>query len=413
LDKTRVWPIRKMRSLEIVALAIAVSASAIQRAHSAGHELKWSACLRTAVGLHGPASQPAKQLKHKLAFRPLGSVNQCRHVGRSRLSGQLSGPNRGLIAAGEHMPTLSMRASNHANRSRFGLKTKHQKKQPSVSEFFKKDGYAAIDRYDFWHVVPLMFDRDVGGALTSALLRIGGLIIGGPRRRHYRQARLRLACPPSSLGVAVRGTWVRNRLTICVVLPFGEQSNSLLLAFSQTNAGPIAIAMMTLNSRKLSAWSVRATASAKVTFGCREGATGDHVAARNFILRCWLSSVRFFWSQWVRSYTLSATPSELSSAFFPKQINDVAISDGSNDYSIAEFSARMAVSEIAATERNPWSRAVGRQRLIHMPIAMTIADKAMIVRSIVSHDGVEGCLSIALRLYPSTSSPWVAQANAR
>jgi hypothetical protein len=38
---------------------------------------------------------------------------------------------------------------------------------------------------------------------------------------------------------------------------------------------------------------------------------------------------------------------------FPEQINDVAISGGSNDYSIAEFSARMAVSEIAATERNP------------------------------------------------------------
>jgi hypothetical protein len=55
----------------------------------------------------------------------------------------------------------------------------------------------------------------------------------------------------------------------------------------------------------------------------------------------------------VRSYTLSATTSELSSAFFPKQINDVAISDGSNDHSIAEFSARMAVSEIAATEPNP------------------------------------------------------------
>jgi hypothetical protein len=35
-----------------------------------------------------------------------------------------------------------------------------------------------------------------------------------------------------------------------------------------------------------------------------------------------------------------------------KQINDVAISDGSNDYSIAEFSAMMALSEIAATERN-------------------------------------------------------------
>ena len=50
-----------------------------------------------------------------------------------------------------------------------------------------------------------------------------------------------------------------------------------------------------------------------------------------------------------------------------------------------------------------------------MPIAMTIADKVVIVRSIVSHDGicVEGCSSIALRLYPSTSSPWVAQANVR
>jgi hypothetical protein len=60
-----------------------------------------------------------------------------------------------------------------------------------------------------------------------------------------------------------------------------------------------------------------------------------------------------FPSQWVRSYTLPATTSELSSTFFPKQIDDVAISNGSNDYSIAEFSARMAVSEIAATERNP------------------------------------------------------------
>jgi hypothetical protein len=28
-------------------------------------------------------------------------------------------------------------------------------------------------------VVPLMFDRDVGGALASALLAIGGSIIGG------------------------------------------------------------------------------------------------------------------------------------------------------------------------------------------------------------------------------------------
>jgi hypothetical protein len=55
----------------------------------------------------------------------------------------------------------------------------------------------------------------------------------------------------------------------------------------------------------------------------------------------------------VKSYALSATTRELSSAFFPKQINDVAISGGSNDYSIAEFSAGMAASEIAATERNP------------------------------------------------------------
>jgi hypothetical protein len=28
-------------------------------------------------------------------------------------------------------------------------------------------------------VVPLMFDRDVGGAMASALLAIGGLIVGG------------------------------------------------------------------------------------------------------------------------------------------------------------------------------------------------------------------------------------------
>jgi hypothetical protein len=42
---------------------------------------------------------------------------------------------------------------------------------------------------------------------------------------------------------------------------------------------------------------------------------------------------------------------------FPKQINDVAISDDSNTHSIAEFSARVAVSEIAATEPNSRSRA--------------------------------------------------------
>ena len=50
-----------------------------------------------------------------------------------------------------------------------------------------------------------------------------------------------------------------------------------------------------------------------------------------------------------------------------------------------------------------------------MPIAMTIVEKTMIVRSIVSHDGicVEGCSSIALRLYPSTSLPGVAQRSVR
>jgi hypothetical protein len=35
-----------------------------------------------------------------------------------------------------------------------------------------------------------------------------------------------------------------------------------------------------------------------------------------------------------------------------KQINHVAISDGSDNYSIAEFSAKIAFSEIAATVRN-------------------------------------------------------------
>lgn len=35
-----------------------------------------------------------------------------------------------------------------------------------------------------------------------------------------------------------------------------------------------------------------------------------------------------------------------------KQVDAVAISDGSDDYSIAEFSAKMAIAEIAATERN-------------------------------------------------------------
>ena len=36
-----------------------------------------------------------------------------------------------------------------------------------------------------------------------------------------------------------------------------------------------------------------------------------------------------------------------------KQVDDVAISDGSNNYSIAEFSGAMALSEISATERDP------------------------------------------------------------
>ena len=35
-----------------------------------------------------------------------------------------------------------------------------------------------------------------------------------------------------------------------------------------------------------------------------------------------------------------------------KHINNVAISDGSDSYSIAEFSAKMAFAEIAATVRN-------------------------------------------------------------
>jgi hypothetical protein len=35
-----------------------------------------------------------------------------------------------------------------------------------------------------------------------------------------------------------------------------------------------------------------------------------------------------------------------------KQIDDVAISDGDNDYSIAEFSSAMALSEIAAIQRD-------------------------------------------------------------
>ncbi len=51
---------------------------------------------------------------------------------------------------------------------------------------------------------------------------------------------------------------------------------------------------------------------------------------------------------------------------------------------------------------NSNAEAIGAQKTIHMPIAMTIADEAMIIRSIVSHDGicVEGCSSIAPSLYP-------------
>jgi hypothetical protein len=36
-----------------------------------------------------------------------------------------------------------------------------------------------------------------------------------------------------------------------------------------------------------------------------------------------------------------------------KQLQDVLISDGSKEYSIAEFSEQMALSEIADTECNP------------------------------------------------------------
>lgn len=64
---------------------------------------------------------------------------------------------------------------------------------------------------------------------------------------------------------------------------------------------------------------------------------------------------------------------------------------------------------------NSNAEAIGAQKTIHMPIAMTIADEAMIIRSIVSHDGicVEGCSSIAPSLYPGTSLPRVAQRNVR
>ena len=48
-------------------------------------------------------------------------------------------------------------------------------------EIFKKDRRFAVDRNDFWRGRPrraLDVDRDVGGALASALLAIGGLIVG-------------------------------------------------------------------------------------------------------------------------------------------------------------------------------------------------------------------------------------------
>ena len=100
---------------------------------------------------------------------------------------------------------------------------------------------------------------------------------------------------------------------------------------------------------------------------------------------------------------------------FPKHINDVAISDDSNDYSIAEFQLGWLFPRLLATGRNSRSRACWSSETHPYADRDDIADKAMIVRSIVSHDGVcvEGCSSIGLRLYPSASSPWVAQANVR
>jgi len=55
-----------------------------------------------------------------------------------------------------------------SRRSRLGLKTKHQKKQPLVSDFLKKTAILLSTATIFGavgFVVPLMFDRDVGGAL--------------------------------------------------------------------------------------------------------------------------------------------------------------------------------------------------------------------------------------------------------
>ena len=51
-----------------------------------------------------------------------------------------------------------------------------------MSEFLKKTAVLLSTAIIFGAVglvVPLMFDRDVGGALASALLAIGGLIVGG------------------------------------------------------------------------------------------------------------------------------------------------------------------------------------------------------------------------------------------
>ena len=52
----------------------------------------------------------------------------------------------------------------------------------SVSEFLKKTAILLSTATIFGvigFVVPLMFDRDVGGALASALLAIVGLVVGG------------------------------------------------------------------------------------------------------------------------------------------------------------------------------------------------------------------------------------------
>jgi hypothetical protein len=91
------------------------------------------------------------------------------------------GSTAALSRPANNMPTLSMRASNHANRPTCELKTKHQ--QAAFGErIFKKTVMLLSTGTIFGvagFVVPLMSDREVGGALTSALLRIGGLIIGG------------------------------------------------------------------------------------------------------------------------------------------------------------------------------------------------------------------------------------------